>query len=187
MMRMGRVVLPSGKLAADALYEYALRALARRSHTVTELEGKLQRRSASESDVASVVEKLRAHGYLNDARVAEAHSVIRRDLNVVGPRRVLSELKRRGVAGQTAEDAVADAYDGCDEANMARAHLRRKLGTPPGDASVRNPKDLARLYRSLARAGFRRSAIADVLREVAADAEWADALVEEDSADEYGE
>ncbi len=184
MMRMGRVTLPSGKLAVDALYEYALRALARRSHTKAELERKIQRRSASVEDVRTVLDRLRRHGYLDDAQVAETHSTMRRDIGVFGPKRVLLELKRRGVADQTAETAVSDAYHGRDESELARAHLRRKMGAKPVD--VQDVKEVARLYRSLVRAGFRRSAIADALGDVAPDTEWFDDVFEDEVADGHG-
>lgn len=182
---MGRVAVPPGRLAADALHEYALRALSRRSHTLSELEAKLRRRSLDDADVTAVLERLRAHGYLDDAKVAETHSVMRRDLHAMGPRRILAELKRRGVADATAESAVENAFRGCDESELVRAHLRRKLGTARAAAGVRGAKELARLYRALARAGFGQSAILDGLREVAADPELADALA--DATGEYAE
>ena len=186
MIRMGRVKVPPGRLAADALHEYALRALARRSHTVHEIEAKIRRRSASEADVAAVLQRLGSLGLLDDERVAETHSAVRREVGVVAPRRVLDELKRRGVQETTARDAVEDAFQGHEESELAIAHLRRKLGAQLGEGSVEDPRELARLYRALARAGFRPSAIAEALRSVAADSEWADALAEAGDADEYG-
>ncbi len=186
-MRPGQVAVPSGQLATDALYEYALRALARRSYTEAELESRIRRRSASGCAVQTVIKRLRRHGYLDDARVAEAHSTLRRDRNAIGPKRVLLELERRGIAEQTAETAVADTYDGRDEAEIARTHLRRKTGVMSGKVRVEGPRELARLYRSLVRAGFRRSAIAEALRTVTSGGEWVDALVLDDTAGDYGE
>ena len=175
---MARVRVPSGKLEAEALYEYALRTLARRSHTLAELEAKIRRRCAEEEDVEVILERLCSHGYLDDARVAEAHSTTRRDFNLLGRKRVLGELKRRGVEESMAESAVADAYGDCDESALARAFLRRKVGALPEGGKIEDPRHLARLFRALARAGFNASAIADALRDVSDDGEFVEALAE---------
>lgn len=166
------------KLSAHALYEYALRALGRRSHTLAELEAKLTRRSSSEREVSGVLSRLRDQGYLDDERVAEAHSVLRRDHALVGQKRVLAELRRRGVEESLAERAVADAYEELDESELARQFLRRKFGHlaqafPTGDRKI-----VIRLYRALVRAGFEHSAVFDALRDVSSNDELLDQLAE---------
>ncbi len=178
MMPMARVRVPPGKIAGEALYEYALRALGRRAHTLAELEAKLRRRSVAEEDVEFVVGRLREHGYLDDTRVAEVHSSVRRGFHLLGRKRVLDELERRGVDEATAEGAVSEAYEDCDESELAKAFLRRKLGASPEGGAVRDPKRLARLYRSLARAGFDPSAARDALRDISGNAEALEALEE---------
>lgn len=170
--------MPSGRLKAEALYEHALRLLGRRAHTRVELEIKLRRRSATRKGVAKVVDRLERHGYVDDTAVAEAYSVMRRDSALMGPRRVLDELRRRGVDELTAENAVASAYGGREEVDFARALLRRKLGAEPGNGEVNDPKRMARLFRALARAGFGPNTIADALRDVCSDTELLDGLVE---------
>ena len=187
MVPMRGVRVPSGKLGAEALYEYALRALARRSHTLAELETKIRRRCAEEGDVEVVLERLRSHGYLDDARVAESHSAIRREFSLLGRKRVLGELRRRGVEESTARNAVADAYASCDESALARAFLRRKVGALPEGAKITDPRQLARLFRALARAGFDPSAIADALRGVSDDDELVDVLAESSEASDTGD
>ena len=175
---MARDSVPPGKLAAESLYEYALRALVRRSHTLAEIEAKLGRRAAAEEDVETVVRRLREHGYLDDVRVAESHSAIRREFHLLGRKRVLDELERRGVDASTAESAVEQSYEDCDEAALARAFLRRKLGSLADGAGIADRKRLAALYRALARAGFEAQAIHTALREVSADSEFLDGLAE---------
>lgn len=175
---MARVRVPSGKLGAEALYEYALRALARRSHTLAELEAKIRRRCADQDDVEVVIQRLRSNGYLDDVRVAEAHFSMRRDFDLLGRRRVLGELKRRGVDEATAEAVVAGTYDDRDESALARAFLRRKVGPLPEGGRIQDSKHLARLFRALARAGFDYPAIADALRDVCDDTELLEALSE---------
>ncbi len=165
-------------MAAEALYEYALRALSRRSHTSAELEAKLSRRCAHDEDVAGVMERLCGHGYLDDERLAESYSVFRRDYALLGHKRVLGELRRRGVEGASAERAVADAYEESDESELARKYLRRKLGTRLGDTRIDDRRQLARLYRALVRAGFEPPAILEAFRDVSADSELLESLAE---------
>lgn len=164
------------KLSAEPLYEYALRALARRSHTRAELETKLAIRCADERDVSTVMERLVAHGYLNDERVAESHATFRRDYALVGRKRVLQELRRRGVSESTAEGSVAEAYRESDETELAREFLRRKLGSRFESDPISDRKELGRLFRALARAGFGVAAITGALAQVTGDSEWLESL-----------
>lgn len=164
------------KLSAEPLYEYALRALARRSHTKAELEAKLAIRCADERDVSAVMERLAAHGYLDDERVAESHATFRREYALLGRNRVLQELRRRGVSEGTAEDSVAEAYRESDETELAREFLRRKLGSRFESNRISDRKELGRLFRALARAGFGGSAITAALAHVTGDSEWLEGL-----------
>ncbi len=160
----------------DKLYQYALRALGRRPHTAAELRAKLQRRCVDGSDVEEVLDRLRAQSYVDDNQVAEAHSEYRRDQSGLGRRRVLSELLRRGVDEGTAQRAVAEAYRGTDEVQLARRFLRRKLGKPLGHVTVDGRRELGRLFRALARAGFGPTVSSQALAGVSADPELLEAF-----------
>lgn len=166
----------SNKLAPESLYEYALRALGRRPHTSAELRAKLARRSTEEGAVEAVISRLRDNGYVDDELVAESHSEFRRDYALVGHKRVLHELRRRGVEASTAERVVEEVYEEADEMELARNFLRRKLGQDPASVKINGRRELNRLYGALARAGFESHVIADVLREVSEDDELLDAL-----------
>lgn len=180
---VARIRAQPGKLDSEALHAYALRALARRSLTQAELESRLSVRCAEPSDVSAIIQRLQDAGYLDDGQVAGSHSAFRREYALIGRKRVLSELRRRGVNEATAAKAVADAYDDTDETELAREYLRRKLSARSGEASIADRKELARLYRALLRAGFGPGAVADALRCVAANAEWLEALADLSVAD----
>lgn len=169
------------KLAPEALYEYAVRALGRRAHTEAELERKLQARAAREESVAEVLGRLRERGWLDDERTAESHSHYRREYDSLGRRRVVGELRRRGIADETAERIVEETYAEADESELIRRFLRRKLGRPPDEARIDDRKALGRLYRSLFRAGFSPAGITAALSQVSNDAEWLEAMA--DAAD----
>ena len=175
---MARAKRVASRLAGEALYEYALRALARRSHTLVELQAKLVRRCASEEDVEEVVSRLRGHGYLDDERVAKSHSTFRRDYALVGRKRVLSELRRRGIEDSLAERAAKEAYGEADETELARQFLQRKLGSRFQATRINAPKEILRLYRALVRAGFESSAIDSALHAVSSNDELLDQLSE---------
>ena len=166
-------------LAVEALYEYAVKALGRRSLTAVELRSRLRRRAAREGDVEEVVGRLADVGYLDDANLAESYSRFRREYEALGPKRVLRELERRGVEPGVAEGAVENAYQDVDEAQLIGAHLRRKLGRDYEQRPISDLKHIARLYRGLIRAGFPSDKIVDALREVSSDSVWLEGFADQ--------
>jgi regulatory protein len=163
------------RLAPEALYEYALKALSRRPCSEKELRERLTRRAADPQDVQPAIERLRQVGYLDDARTAESHAYFKKELEGLGRRRVLSELQRRGIDSQTAERTVNEAYRDSDELELIRQYLKRRLGSRL-EGPLEDPKELARLYRGLLRAGFSSGRIGEALRKISADSEWVDGL-----------
>ena len=137
----------------DALYDYAVRALSRRMRSVAELK-RLMRPRVPEGELGEllvevVIRRLKDQNYLNDSSYAAAYSSFRRDNEKFGRRRVITDLKVKGVHGDVIEKAVDDAYAGLNEEQHARAFLRRKRMKKPA-----NNKDAARIFRALVRAGF---------------------------------
>ena|SRR5438105_739976 len=146
----------------DALYQVAVRALARQMRSVAELKRLLRTRVTKEAGAAmieNVVARLKDHKYLNDAAYAAVYSTSRRDTQKLGRARVTAALRNRGVHKEVIEKAVHAAYDGVNEEQLARDFLRRKRIPRPQAA-----RDAARAFRRLARAGFPTSIIVRVLR-----------------------
>ena len=165
----------SKKLAPEALFAYAVRALERRAHTEQELRAKLERRAAASASVPETIQRLKGIGYLNDQRTAESHAYGRREFQRFGKRRVLNELQRRGVDLDTAKQTVEQAYSEVDEIDLIREHLRRKLSCDP-DAQLKDRKQFAKLVRNLQGAGFTSGKIIEALGKVVAEPEWLDGL-----------
>lgn len=147
------------------MYEYAVGALARRMRTVAELK-RLMRARVEEPEseyavtlVELVIRRLKDQGYLNDSKYAAYYSSMRRDNQKVGRRRVITELKTRGVHGDVIESAVGTAYDGVSEEKQAREYLRKKRLEKPKDQ-----KQTARIFRQLVRAGFGPKTIFTILK-----------------------
>jgi len=154
----------SRKLQTESeLYDYAIGALARRMRSTAELKRLL--RSRVEADeigqtlVELVVRKLKDQGYLNDSRYAAAYSSFRRDNEKFGARRVITELKMKGVHGEVISAAVENAYSDVNEEKQARDYLRRKRLRKPADR-----KEAARVFRHLVRAGFGSKTIFRILK-----------------------
>jgi regulatory protein len=137
----------------DALYDYAVKALGRRMRTVAELK-RLMRQRVPEGEIGTVliemvVLRLKEQKYLNDTNYAAAYSSFRRDNEKFGRRRVITDLKAKGVHADVIEKVVDEAYSSVNEGELARAFLKRKRLKKP-----QNDKDAARIFRALMRAGF---------------------------------
>jgi regulatory protein len=161
-----------------SLYDYAVRALSRKMRTVAELK-RLMRPRVPEGELGDllveiVIRRLKDQKYLNDSNYAAAYSAFRRDNEKFGRRRVITDLKVKGVHADVIEKAVADAYSGADEEALARGFLKRKRLKKPEDN-----KDAARIFRALLRAGFEAGIAIKVLKKWEVDDEVLAALGEE--------
>lgn len=160
----------------DELYEYAVGALARRMRSIAELKRLLRPRVEANTEygqtlVELVIRRLKDQGYLNDAKYAAAYSSFRRDNEKFGRRRVVTDLKAKGVHGAVIDKAVASVYDEVNEEKQAREYLRRKRLQKPKDR-----KQAARVFRQLLRAGFGSKTIFAILKKWDVDDETLSAL-----------
>ncbi|MBI3934007.1 MAG: RecX family transcriptional regulator [Acidobacteria bacterium] len=144
-----------------ALYEIAVRALARGARSTGELRRLLEQRKAEKSDVDAVIARLREHGYLDDARYARSFVSSRIENDRQGARRVERDLAARRVHPEVIQKTVRAAYEEVDERELLRDYLRRKvrLTKPPQKASA-----VTALYRRLLRAGFSSATIVKELQ-----------------------
>lgn len=146
------------------LYEYAVGTLARRMRSVAELKRLLRQRVDAKTEIGQtlvelIIRRLKDQGYLNDARYAASYSALRRDNEKFGRRRVITELKIKGVHGDVLDGAVETAYAEINDEKQAREYLRRKRVQKPKDR-----KQAARIFRQLIRAGFASKTIFNILR-----------------------
>jgi regulatory protein len=148
------------------LYDYAVGALARRMRSVAELKRLLRNRVEADTEIGKtlvelIAVRLKDQGYLNDAKYAAAFSSYRRDNEKFGRRRVINDLKAKGVHGDVIEKAVSSVYDDVKEENLARDYLRRKRLPKPKN---KDQKQAARIFRQLTRAGFGAKTIFAILK-----------------------
>ena len=145
------------------LYDYAIGSLARKMRTVAELKRLLRQRvEASEEGalaVEAVIAKLKEQKYLNDSRYASSYSQYRQSNEKFGRRRVVTDLKAKGVHSEIIQQAVSAAYNDVNEEQLARQFLERKRLKKP-----QNERESARIFRRLVRAGFSAGTIFKVLK-----------------------
>jgi len=161
----------------ESLYEYAVGALGRRMRTIAEIKRLMRNRVAAQPEgdtlVELVVARLKAQRYLNDTAYAESYSRFRKENEKFGRRRVVQDLKVKGVHPEIIDKAVHAAYDEVNEEHLAREFLRRKRLVKPADQ-----KQAARVFRALVRAGFATRVIFRILKKWDVDDETIAALEE---------
>lgn len=136
------------------LRERALRLLARREHSRTELARKLKAHSGTEVELDALLDDLSRRKLLSDERYAEsrAHVLSRK----YGAARIAHELRSMGVDEQLADRALKAAR--VTEVERAREVWRRKFRGAP-----RTREDRARQMRFLQSRGFSFDAIRAVV------------------------
>ncbi|MBP8295334.1 MAG: recombination regulator RecX [Burkholderiales bacterium] len=153
-----------GSRPALTLRQKALRALARREYSRVELARKLGGADDAPAAIETLLDEFEASGWLSDTRFAGGAA--RQRQGRYSQRYILEDLKHKGIAGDTARDAVSALEQ--DDYATALALWRQRFGTPPADQ-----KEKARQVRFLQSRGFALSVVFRVLREqgVAADDE----------------
>lgn len=141
----------NSKKAHNALRKKAMDLLARREHSVVELQQKLQtharKKELDEGIVGNVVDELQGEGLVSDERFAEAFVRYRMN-NGYGPIRIQTELRERGVN----EKIQATYLDFADPQWLEQVvQVRRKRF---GDGLPEEYKERARQARFLQYRGF---------------------------------
>jgi regulatory protein len=146
--------------------------------TVAELK-RLMRPRVPEGEIGTllvemVILRLKDQKYLNDSSYASAYASFRRDTEKFGRRRIITDLKVKGVHAEVIEKAVGEAYSSVDEPALARAFLKRKRLKKPA-----NNREAARIFRALLRAGFGQGTAIKVLKDWKVEDEVLTSLQEE--------
>lgn len=142
----------------------ALRLLARREHSRLELTNKLAGPDTDPVELAGLLDELERRGWLSEQRLAEQQ--VARARGRYGTRRVLSDLRSKGVAEEVLEQTAARLKG--SELEEARAVWRKRFGQAAGRAQdSADPRERARQARFLHGRGFS----AEVIRRVIG-AQW---------------
>ena len=130
----------------------AMRLLARREHSRSELHGKLVGRGFEDDLVEELLQELEDQDLLSDERFATSLIVSRAETGY-GPNRIDLELRNRGVSEELAGEALAKAEVDWEE--RLTDQVAKKFGSDPAQTFP----EWARRARYLERRGFGQDAI----------------------------
>jgi regulatory protein len=146
--------------SAQTPHAAALRLLARRDHSVQELSDRLTRRGFDTLEIQAALARLRRDRHIDDDRLAATYARARAERGY-GPIRIRKALREKGIARETADRAVAAAFEepegGGRIDDLLDGYLRRHAGFDPA-RRIRS----ARAF--LLRRGFPPSTVRDRLR-----------------------
>ncbi|MDR6213853.1 recombination regulator RecX [Paracidovorax wautersii] len=134
----------------------ALRLLAQREHSRTELQTKLARHVQEGDDLQAVLDELQAKDFINPARVAE--SVVNRRAGRLGHQRLAQELRSKGLDDDLVR-ATLGRLAGTEQ-ERAAAVWQQRFGHHPATT----PQEMARQMRFLAARGFAGDIVRRVVR-----------------------
>jgi regulatory protein len=137
-------------------YDKAVQLLGSRPHFRRELQAKLAKRGFPPGEIEEALDRLAAHGYLDDTKTAHSFVEQRLGRSSEGRLRLKAELEKRGAAPEAIASALADMPD--DDLAPTRDAAERWARLHPRGKS-------ASLAQHLARKGFSRRAIFAVLSE----------------------
>jgi regulatory protein len=134
----------------------ALNFLGYRARSEREVRDRLRRYGYGEETVGGVIGRLEELGYLDDAEFARLAA--REKARKYGPRRVSVELRRSGVDGEIAREAVEEEFAGRSELEAAFSAAARRYNREGSEAEAR------RVYGFLMRRGYSAEVCAEVAR-----------------------
>ncbi|WP_374225447.1 regulatory protein RecX [Actinomadura sp. NEAU-AAG7] len=139
-----------GGLGEGAAREVCLRMLAGAPRTRAQLADALRRRGFPDEVAESVLSRFTDVGLIDDEAFAQAWVRSRHAGRGLAKRALAAELRRRGVAGETVNEAV-ETLEPEQEERTARALVERKLRSTRGVDPVKRTR---RLVGMLARKGY---------------------------------
>ncbi len=150
---MGRTV---GENIQEIVYRRAIQILSHREHSVEELRRKLLRRRFPGEVVESVLSRLRSVDLVDDLRFAEMFVREKVRNKPMGRKGIALELRKRGVDGETATEAILKVMEdeGVDEEMLARDLFEKGRGS-----------GRKRMYALMMRRGFREDVIRNIVEE----------------------
>lgn len=146
--------------------EAALNLLSFRPRTQVELRRRLLQKGFEEAVVEPVVAGLAGYGLVDDQSFAETFVRDRVRLRPRGRRRLVRELRAKGVDTDTAQEAVAEVMQAEDVSDVDLAREAAARWSPRRGEDPQRAR--RRLYGFLARRGFGGDAVRTVMDEVLA-------------------
>lgn len=142
-------------------YLAALKMLARRELSETQLRQRLRRRQHEADAIEEAIARLKSERNLDDERVAGAIARSETSLRKRGRYRVTRQIEAAGIASSIAKRVVDETFAAIDgEALLAQALARRLRGR----TRIEDDREFQRLYRYLVAQGFAPDRVLALLR-----------------------
>jgi len=148
----------------DAVRQAALRMLERRRRTRFDLERRLRDKDCDPALIAVVLDRLATVGLVDDVEYARAFLNERWGRRAAGWRRIVGELRKRGIAPDDIETARAKFEADRGAADEVTAARRAIVQAERRYASLEPRVRRQRLYALLVRRGFDGDVIQQALR-----------------------
>lgn len=145
------------RAALDKAYNRALNLIMRRPRSQQELQQYLKRKDYDEELARAIIKKLESNGFVDDADFARRWIENRRLLKATSKRRLLQELRQKGVEQEIID--VALQADETDEQQVLKGLIARKR-------QQSRYKDDLKLMQYLFRQGFDYGSIKTALEDV---------------------
>ena len=133
------------RLEPGDLRERALRLLARREHSRSELTRKLGQAGFAQHDIEALLDEFEEKNWLSDRRFAESYVADHRAR--AGSIKLAYDLRQRGVSDNIISEVLSDHRE--SEFERAREVWQKKFGSPPT-----NPAEKAQQIRFMQSRGF---------------------------------
>ena len=155
----------AGAAAALQTYDRALNMLAFQARSARDLRRRLVQKGEPPEHVDRAIERLTAHGFLDDALFARQLARSKVASQGASKRRLQQEMFKRGVAREVADEAIAEVYEDeqVDEGTLVVDVARKKARSL---AKLDPEARRRRLYAFLARRGYEGEAIRLAMRAV---------------------
>jgi regulatory protein len=142
-------------------YLSALRMLALRELSESQIRQRLAKRGYDENAIDSAVSRLKTEKSIDDLRVAGALARTETSLRKRGRLRVRRRIEAAGIPASIAQRAVDDTFADIDSDALIAAALEKRLR---GRTEIADDREFQRLYRFLSGQGFESDRILTLLR-----------------------
>ena len=148
----------------SSIREICYRYLARRDHSSSELRKKINKKGFNNKDIELIIEDLVKRGLLNDKEFAKKFAVDKMELNSWGPKKIRSELFKKGVDRKIINQIVENLapIDDLKQICIDLVLKRKRHFLREEDLFKRKQK----IYRYLVGRGFSSSIITSSLPEI---------------------
>jgi regulatory protein len=146
---------------SDDTYLTALKMLARRELSESQLRQRLTRREHGPEQIEAALTRLKAERSLDDERVAGAIARSETGLKKRGRYRVTRQIEAAGIAPAIARRVVDETFATIDADALMNEALARRLR---GKSHIEDDKEFQRLYRHLVAQGFEPDRVIALLR-----------------------